>query len=77
MDQEVYPPSCIILDNWVFDSLILTGKLFAKALQRFATCLLFHSNLWGNFDSSSELPVIFDDNLKSTSVSFSLQTLIY
>ena len=33
------PPACIILDNWVFDSLILTDELFAKALWRVVTCL--------------------------------------
>ena len=33
-------PDCTILDNWVFDSLILADKLFSKALQRFSTCLL-------------------------------------
>ena len=38
-------PSCIILDNLVFDNLILTGELFAKALGRFATCLLVKNNL--------------------------------
>ena len=32
------PADCIILDNWVFDNLILADELFAKALQRFETC---------------------------------------
>ena len=64
------PPDCIILDNWVFDNLISVDKWFAKALRRFATCLLVNSNLWGKLVSSSELPIIFDDNLKTTSVSF-------
>ena len=36
MDQEVCRknlPNCIILDSWVFDSLILADKLLAKALR--------------------------------------------
>ena len=41
------PPYCIILDSWDFDSLILTDKLFAKALRRFATCLLINNILFG------------------------------
>ena len=42
------PPGCIILDNWVFDKIISIDKLFAKALQRFATYLLVNNNLCGN-----------------------------
>ena len=57
-----------MLDNWVFDNLISVDKWFAKALQRFATCLLVNSNLWGKCVSLS--PIIFDDNLKTTSISF-------
>ena len=41
------PPNCIILDNWVFDNLISNDVLLAKALLRFATCLLVNNNLWG------------------------------
>ena len=37
------PPDCIILDNWVFDNLISVDKWFAKALQRFETCLLVNN----------------------------------
>ena len=62
------PPDCIILDNWVFDNLILTDKYFAKALRRFATSLLVYDNLWGKLASLS--PIIICDNLKTTSVSF-------
>ena len=43
------PPDCIILDNWVFDSLISVDKWFAKALRRLATYLLVNNNLWGKF----------------------------
>ena len=64
------PAICIILDNWVFDNLISVDKWFAKALQRFTTCLLVNYNLWGKLVSSSELPIIFGDNLKTTSDSF-------
>ena len=63
-------PKCTILDNWVFDSLKLTGKLFAKALQRFVTYLLGNNNLCAKLVSSSELPIIFDVNLETTSASF-------
>ena len=41
------PPNCTILDNWAFDSLILTDELFTKAFRRFATCLLTNDNLCG------------------------------
>ena len=74
MDQEVYQEIllivCIILDNWVFDNLISIDELFAKALQRFAACLLVNNNSCGKLASSLELPVILDDNLENTSVSF-------
>ena len=39
------PPDCIILDNWVFDNLILADELFAKALRRFETYVLVNNNL--------------------------------
>ena len=64
------PPDCIILDNWVFDSLISVDELFPKPLQRFATCLLVNNNSWGKLVLSLELPILFDDGLKTTSVSF-------
>ena len=60
-------PDYVIWDNWVFDSLI-SVELLAKALQRFGTCLLVNSNLWGKLVSL--LPSIFDDNLKTTFDSF-------
>ena len=40
--------NCIILDNWVFDSLIPVNDLLAKALPRFSTCVLVDNNLCGN-----------------------------
>ena len=61
------PPDCIILDNLVFDNLISADKQFAKALRRFATYLLVNNNLWRKLVSLS--PIIFDDNLKTISVS--------
>ena len=64
MDQD----DCIILDNKVFENLISIDELFAKALQRFVTCLLVNNNSCGKLVSSSELLIIFDDNLKTTSV---------
>ena len=62
------PPDCIILNNWVFDTLILAYELFVKALRRFATCLSVYNNLCGKLVSSAELHIIFDDSLKATSV---------
>ena len=62
------PPDCIILDNWVCDNFISVDKWFEKALRKFETCLLVNNNLWGKLVSLS--PIIFDDNLKTTSVSF-------
>ena len=67
------PPDCIILDNWVFENLISTDKLFANDLQRFETCLLLNNNLWGKLFSLS--PILFDDNLNTTSVSFFIDDL--
>ena len=60
----------IILDNWVFDNLISVDELFVKILQRLATCMLVNNNLWEKLVSSSELPIKFDDNLKTTPVLF-------
>ena len=48
--------------------LISDDVWLAKALRRFATCLLVNNNLCGKLTSSSELLIIFDDNLKITSV---------
>ena len=79
MGPEVYPEilhDCIILDIWVFDNLISVDDLSGKVLGRFATWLLVHINLWGKLVSSSPI-ILDDDNLKTTSVLFLLQTLIY
>ena len=57
------PPFCILV-NCASDNLISVDEWLAKALRRFATCLFVNNN------SSSELPIIVDDNLKITSVSF-------
>ena len=62
------PLDCIILDNWIFDKLISVDDLLAKALPKFSTCLLVNNNLWGKLVSSS--PTVFNDNLKTTPVSF-------
>ena len=63
----------VILDNWVFYNLISADEWFAKALQRFATCLLVNNNLWGKFVSLTL--IILDDILKTTSVSFFIADL--
>ena len=60
----------IILDYWIFDNLILVDESFVKPSQRFAPCLLVDTNLWGKWVSLSELRIIFDDNLKTTSALF-------
>ena len=62
------PPDYIILDIWAFDNVISVDKQFSKTIRRFATCLLINNNLRRKFVSSS--PTIFDDNLKTISVSF-------
>ena len=49
-------------------------KWLAKALRRFETCLLVNNNLCGKLVSLS--PIIFDDNLKTTSVLFFIADLI-
>ena len=60
------PSDCIILDNWVFYSLISVDKLFAEDLRRFATCLLANNNSCGKLILSSKFPIICDANLKTT-----------
>ena len=40
-------------------------KLFANALQRFATCLSVDNNLCGQLVSSLEWPIMFDDKFIS------------
>ena len=62
------PHDCIIIENCVFDNLILVDELFAKALRRIETCVLVSNNLRRKLFSLS--PIIFDDNLKTNSVSF-------
>ena len=63
-------PLFCILVNCAFDNLISVDVSLAKALRIFATCLLLNNNLCGKLVSSSELPIIFDENLKTTSVPF-------
>ena len=62
-------PFCILV-NCAFDNLISVDVWLAKALRIFTTCLLVNNNLCGKLVSSSQLPIIFNDNLKTTSVSF-------
>ena len=62
------PPHCIAFDNWVSDNLISAGELFAKDLRRFETFRLVSNYSWGKLVSLS--PIIFDDNVKTTSASF-------
>ena len=44
--------------------------IICKSFTKFATCLLDNDNLWGKLVSPLKLPIIFDDNLKTTSVLF-------
>ena len=55
---------------FAFDNLISVDVWVAKALRRFGTCRLVNNNLCWKLVSSSELPILFDDNLKTTSVPF-------
>ena len=73
------PPSCIFLDNWIFDNFILADQLFPKSLRRFATWLSVSNSLYGKVVSSSEskfypkkleLPIKVNDDLKVTPASF-------
>ena len=43
---------------------------FFQTLPRFATYLLVNNNLWVKLVSPSELPIIFENNLKTTYVLF-------
>ena len=52
----------------VFNSSILADELPAKGLRRILTCLVVNNNLFGKLVSSLEMPIIFDDSLKTTSV---------
>ena len=61
---------CNILDSWFFDHFILSDKLFPKVLQSFETCLSVSNNLCEKVISYLDLPIIFDNNLKLTPVSF-------
>ena len=50
-------PDCIILDNFVFENLILADELFAKALQTFETCVSVNNNLCEKLLSTFDLPI--------------------
>ena len=65
---QVTHQEILLTDNWVFDNLILVDEWFTKDLWRFETCLLVINNGWGKSVSLS--PITFDDNLKTTLVSF-------
>ena len=41
-------PDWIILDNWVLDSLMSVDDFLAKALRKFATCVLVNNNFGWN-----------------------------
>ena len=54
----------------LIDNLISVDDLSAKAIRRLESCLLVNNNSCGKLILSSELPIIFDDNLKTNSASF-------
>ena len=56
------PPDCTIVDNRVFENLILADEPFAKALQICETCVLVNNNLCGKLFWSLESPIIFDES---------------
>ena len=67
----------MILETYVIDSFILAAarilrvtKLFADSLRRLAICQSVNDNLLGKLVSSLELPIIFADNLRTTSKAF-------
>ena len=64
------PPDYIILDNWVFDNLILADESFEKALRILEICLSVNNSSCGKLASSLESPIILGDNLNTTSFSF-------
>ena len=74
MIQGVYEESNLIVlfKKFVgfFGNSILAGKLFAKALRNLSICLSANNNLCGKLFSLLESPIIFDNNLKFTSVEF-------
>ena len=72
MDQKKLkiPPNCIILDNGVFENVILADEAFAKALQIFETCVSVNNNLCGKLVSSLDSQTAFDERFKFTWVPF-------
>ena len=71
------PPDCIILDNWVFDSIISVDELFAKALRRFATCLLLILIFMENYIHHQNYQLYLMIILKLLQFYFLLPSLIY
>ena len=55
------PPDCPILDNWVFENIILADEPFIKDLGILEFNVLGDNSLRGKLVSSLELPIIFDE----------------
>ena len=53
------PPDCPILCNLAFDNFILADERFARALQRFETCVLVNNSLCGKLYPSLKFPTTF------------------
>ena len=60
----------MILEISDFNYSVLANECFEKALRRLSTSLPVSNSLYGKLVSSLELPTIFVDNLKVTSVKF-------
>ena len=63
-------PTCIILDNRVFEKFTVADEPFAKALQFFRICVLVNHNLCRKLVPSLKFLIKFDERFKVTSVPF-------
>ena len=75
--SRITPPNWRILDNWVFENVILADEPFAKGLRIFETCVSANNNLCGKLVSSLKFLIKFDERFKVTSVPFLFQILTY
>ena len=73
MDKKVYEEIYLIVPD---NSLILADKLFVKTLRRFVYYQLLNNNLYRKFASSLVLPIMLDNNSKTTSVSCFIADLL-
>ena len=62
--------NCTILDNQVFENVILSDASFAKPLPSLETCVSVNNSLCGKLVSLLESPITFDKRFKVTLVPF-------